>query len=171
MVRTVLLLAGERLDVTDPDASAGRRRFLSAAGVGPGAALGDCSSVTGGGDDDTDTPRGTPEATVTVRPRNHDDAEREYEVAVRQVDDLTDSFTSVLPTNRERWVEIGATFGPADERHEVTMTVGEPARDHVGPDRLGRLPRRGDGRERRPGVRGAASKRVKPDSRRRTATY
>jgi hypothetical protein len=61
---------------------------------------------------------------VTVRLRNRDDAEREYEVAVRQVDDLTDSFSGVLPANRERWVEMVATFGPADGRHEVTMTVG-----------------------------------------------
>lgn len=114
------------------DASAGRRRFLSLTGVGLGAALAGCSSVTDGGDgdgngdgeDDTETTTATPEASVTVRLRNRDDADREYEVVVRQGEDVTNSFAGVLPANREQWVQMVATFRPTDERHELAINVG-----------------------------------------------
>ncbi|NHN49533.1 hypothetical protein G9464_18340 [Halostella sp. JP-L12] len=108
----------------------GRRRILSLSGAGLGAALAGCAEFSTGDEesggetnDSTATTTAVPEATVTVRLRNRDDAEREYEVVVRQGDDATNSFFGVLPANRERWVEMVATFRPTDERHEVTIDV------------------------------------------------
>ena len=131
-MRTVLPLAGEDSDVTDrsSDSGVGRRRVLSLTGVGLGAALAGCADFSTGGEDggetndSTATTTAVPEAAVTVRLRNRDDTEREYEVSVRQGDDATDSFSGVLPANRERWVEMVATFRPTDERHEVVIDVG-----------------------------------------------
>lgn len=130
-MRTVLPLAADAFSVTERGSATGigRRRALSLAGAGLGALLAGCADFSpGGGDsgetnDSTPTTTAVPEATVTVRLRNRDDAEREYEVVVRQGGDATNRFSGVLPPNRERWVETVATFRPTDERHEVIIDV------------------------------------------------
>ncbi len=95
----------------------GRRRLLALTGVGLAGATAGCLSGTD--DDGAETPD---EATVTVGIRNRDDAEREYEVVVRQGGRTTNSFSGVLPPESDRY-EMVATLRPTDEQHEVTVNT------------------------------------------------
>ena len=108
--------------MTDPSAAldpvAGRRRFLATLGAGATAGLAGCSGET-----PPASPLPSAEGTLTVRIRNRDDRDREFEVVVNQGDSLTDSFSGVLPANQTEPIEMAATFRIADEQYDFTIST------------------------------------------------
>ena len=95
-----------------------RRRTLAALGTAVAAGLAGCST-----DEPASPTTPPPEGTVTVRLGNRDDQDREYAVVVNQGDSLTDSFSGVLPANRQEAVEMVATFRITDEQYDFTIST------------------------------------------------
>ncbi|WP_135820070.1 hypothetical protein [Halostella litorea] len=100
-------------------AMVGRRRLLSLSGVGLVGGLSGCLS----GSNDEGAERTAEEATVTVRIRNLDRVEREFEVVVRRAGRTTNSFTGELPANMAGSEEMVATVRATDEQHEVAVNT------------------------------------------------
>lgn len=102
---------------TDADGTVTRRRLLAVAGgTAAASTLAGCQSAS----TPTETER-PPEGTVTITLANRDDAERPYEVAVNQGEELTDSFSGVLPS--EASVQMVATFRVTDAQYDFTINV------------------------------------------------
>lgn len=100
----------------DDSSGSSRRRILTLTGIGLGTALAGCTSAPG-------TVPDAGEATITVRLRNRDDVQREYEVVARQGDAVTDSFSGVLPPDATQPVEMVATFRLTDAQYEFTINT------------------------------------------------
>ncbi|MFC7135864.1 hypothetical protein ACFQRB_03275 [Halobaculum litoreum] len=88
-----------------------RRAALALGGSALAAGLAGCVTTP-------PTAGSPPEAQVTVRLTNRDDAERAFEVVVRGSDTVTDRFSGTLPADASQRVELIATFrvgdGPAE---------------------------------------------------------
>jgi hypothetical protein len=115
-VRTDRVTSVARL--TDFIPRRGACRALAALGTAVGAGLAGCS-----GDEPASPTAPASEGTATVRLRNRDDRDREFEVVANQGEGLTDSFSGVFPANEQEAGEMVATFRITDEQCDFTIST------------------------------------------------